>query len=66
MLTFLVIIGLLSCIALASYLYERRHGSLRPSQGNDPDCNDDVCGDGRSSHSGSEDDSDCDDGSDSD
>lgn len=36
MVIFLVIIGLMTSIALASYLYEKRHGTSRASRSNDP------------------------------
>lgn len=36
MVIFLVIIGLMAGIALASYLYEKRHGTSRVSRSNDP------------------------------
>ncbi len=36
MVIFLVIIGLMAGIALASYLYEKRHGTSRASGSNDP------------------------------
>lgn len=36
MVIFLVIIGLMAGLALASYLYEKRHGTSRASRSNDP------------------------------
>ena len=67
MMLFLVIIGLMAGIALASYLYERRNGTARRSQGNDPGNGwDDSCGDAQTFHSGSEDCSDFDAGADAD
>lgn len=36
MVVFLVIIGLMAGIALASYLYEKRHRTSRASRSNDP------------------------------
>jgi hypothetical protein len=36
MVIFLVIIGLMAGIALASYLHEKRHGTSRVSRSNDP------------------------------
>ncbi len=44
MVIFLVIIGLMAGIALASYLHEKRNGTSRVSRSNDPNEHwDDTC-----------------------